>query len=208
MGNEITQQHLSQLQMQLPLNSTAESLCTTRRMQMKRHTVTKTWWHGGKPQIKLSAGEITIANIKIIIKPVNEATRWVLMTSILIVGRCLLLPSFRRETEGTDCTWIRLPSNYDPRRTRKSTTRRWRTARRPSTRRRFTSNQCMVPIEQSYDVKDHYCNAHYQIASRKQTSLCYWINMLLCVYMCCKREQSNKCFDKLFSVRFWNLLQY
>ena len=157
MGNEITQQHLSQLQTQMPLISTAEFLCTTRRMQLKRHTVTKTWWHGGKPQIKLSAGEITIANIKIIIKPVNEAT-----TSIIIVGRCLLLPSFQRETEGTDCTWIELPSNYDPRRTRKSTTRRWRTARRPSTRRRFTSNQCMVPIEQSYDVKDIPDNCHWR----------------------------------------------
>ena len=161
-------------------------------MQLKRHTVTKTWRHGGKPQIKLSAGEITIVNIKIIIKPVNEATRWVIMTSIIIVGRCLLLPSFRRETEGTDCTWIELPSNYDPRRTRKSTTRRWRTARRPSTRRRFTSNQCMVPIEQSYDVKDHYCSAHYQIVSRKQTSLCYWINMLLCVRCQEKKNTQNK----------------
>ena len=100
----------------------------------------------------------------------------------ILVGRCLLLPSFRRETEGTDCTWIQLPSNYDPRRMRKSTTRRWRTARRPLTRRRFTSNQqCMVPIEQSYYVKDHYCNAHYQIASSKHTILCHWLNMLLCV---------------------------
>ena len=80
MGNEITQQHLSQLQTQMPLISTAKFLCTTRRMQLKRHTVTKTWRHGGKPQIKLSAGEITIVNIKIIIKPVNEATRWVIMT--------------------------------------------------------------------------------------------------------------------------------
>ena len=178
MGNEITQQHLSQLQ----THPTAEFLCTTRRMQLKRHTVTTTWRHGGKPQIKLSAGEITIANIKIIIKPVNEATRWEILTAIIIVGRCLLLPGFRRETKGTECTWIQLPSNYDPRRTRKSTTKRWRTARRPVTRGRFTSNQqCMVPIEQSYYVKDHYCNAHYQIASRKQTSLCPWINMLLCV---------------------------
>ena len=82
-------------------------------MQLKRHTVTKTWRHGGKPQIKLSAGEITIVNIKIIIKPVKEATRWVVMTLIIIVGRCLLLPSFWRETEGTDCTWISLPPNYD-----------------------------------------------------------------------------------------------
>ena len=113
MGNEITQQHLSQLQTQMPLISTAEFLCTTRRMQLKRHTVTKTWRHGGKSQIKLSAGEITIANIKIIIKPVKEATRWVIMTLIIIVGRCLLLPSFWRETEGTDCTWISLPPNYD-----------------------------------------------------------------------------------------------
>ena len=31
----------------------------------------------------------------------------------IIVGRCLLLPSFWRETEGTDCTWISLPPNYD-----------------------------------------------------------------------------------------------
>ena len=113
MGNEITQQHLSQLQTQMPLISTAEFLCTTRRMQLKRHTVTKTWRHGGKSQIKLSAGEITIANIKMIIKPVNEGTRWVIMASIIIVGRCLLLPSFWRETEGTDCTWISLPPNYD-----------------------------------------------------------------------------------------------
>ena len=105
MGNEITQQHLSQLQMQLPLNSTAESLCTTRRMQMKRHTVTKTWWHGGKPQIKLSAGEITIANIKIIIKPVNEATRWVIMTSIMIVGRCLFITQLPARDWGN---WLHL----------------------------------------------------------------------------------------------------
>ena len=109
--------------MQLPLNSTADYLCKTGRMQLKRKTVT-TWQQGGNPQIKLSAGEITIDNIKIIIKPVNEAKRWVIMASIIIVGRCLLLPSFRRETEGTDCTRILLPSNYDPRRTRKSTTKK------------------------------------------------------------------------------------
>ena len=28
------------------------------------------------------------------------------------------------------------------------------------------------------------------------------------LYMCCNREQSNKCFDKIFLLRFWNLLQY
>ena len=31
----------------------------------------------------------------------------------IIVGRCLLLPSFWRETDGTDCTRILLPSNLD-----------------------------------------------------------------------------------------------
>ena len=105
MGNEITQQHLSQLQTQLPLISTAEFLCTTRRMQLKRHTVTKTWRHGGKPQIKLSAGEITIVNIKIIIKPVNEATRWVIMTSIMIVGRCLFITQLPARDWGN---WLHL----------------------------------------------------------------------------------------------------
>ena len=123
------------------------------------------------------------------------------MTSIIIVGRCLLLPSFRRETEGTDCTWIQLPSNYDPRSTRKSTTRRWRTERRPITRRRFTSNQqCMVPIEQSYYVKDHYCNAHYQIASSKHTILCHWLNMLLCVRCQEKKNHSAPCCTMLHHV--------
>ena len=59
------------------------------------------------------------------------------------------------------------------------------------TRRRLTFNQqCMVPIEQSYYVKDHYCNAHYQIASRKQTNLCFWINVLLCVW-CQEKKTPN-----------------
>ena len=58
----------------------------------------------------------------------------------------------------------------------------------------------MVPIEQSYYVKDHYCNAHYQIASRKQTSLCHWINMLLCVRC---QEKKNSWIQKPFgSVSF------
>ena len=39
------------------------------------------------------AGEITIVNIKIIIKPVKEATRWVIMTSILLWGGVSYYPA-------------------------------------------------------------------------------------------------------------------